>query len=88
MTARLLLFFFFTLFLHAEERPFYQHDFDTQSTGIFLPVQIDNETCMFLFDTGASFVVLDNQFEHLLGEALSLREAQARTGIKFATMAF
>jgi hypothetical protein len=84
MAVRLLL-LFFTALLYAGERPFYQHDFDTQSTGVFLPVQIDNEACMFLFDTGASFVVLDNRFEDRLGEPLSLREAQARTGIKFAS---
>ena len=84
MVIRLLL-LFYTVFLYAGERPFYQHDFDTQSTGIFLPVQVGKEECMFLFDTGASFVVLDNAFEHLLGEPLSLREAQARTGITFAS---
>ena len=84
MAVRLLL-LFYAAFLYAGERPFYQNDFDTQSTGIFLPVQIGNEECMFLFDTGASFVVLDNKFEDLLGEPLSLREAQARTGIKFAS---
>jgi hypothetical protein len=84
MAVRLLL-LFYAAFIYAGERPFYQHDFDMQSPGIFLPVQIGTQECMFLFDTGASFVVLDNKFEDLLGEPLSLREAQARTGIKFAS---
>jgi hypothetical protein len=84
MAVRLLL-LFYAAFIYAGERPFYQHDFDMQSPGIFLPVQIGTQECMFLFDTGASFVVLDNKFEDLMGEPLSLREAQARTGIKFAS---
>jgi hypothetical protein len=83
MAARLLL--LVAAFLYAGERPLYQHNFDIQSAGIFLPVKIGNEECPFLFDTGASFVVLDSRFEPLLGEALSLREAQARTGVKFAS---
>ena len=84
MAVRLLL-LFLTVLIHADERPFYQHDFDIESTGIFLPVQIGKEECQFLFDTGASFVVLDNSFEHLLGKPMSLHEAQARTGVKFAS---
>lgn len=85
MTVKALLLLVFTLFLYADERPLYQGDFDTQSTGIFLPVQVGGEMCNFLFDTGASFVVLDNSLEPLLGEPLSLREVQARTGLKLAS---
>ena len=85
MTVKALFFLVFTLFLYADERALYQGSFDIQSTGIFLPVQVGDETCNFLFDTGASFVVLDNSLEPLLGKPLSLREVQARTGLKFAS---
>ncbi len=85
MTVKLLLFLFCTFYIYADERALYQGSFDPQSTGIFLPVQIGEKECNFLFDTGASFVVLDKSLEPLLGEPLSLPEVQARTGIKLAS---
>jgi len=69
-------------FLFAEERPLYESTFNPKSTGIFLPVKIGEKECKFLFDTGASFVVLDKGMVPLLGDALSLREAQARIGVE------
>ncbi|MDF1880382.1 aspartyl protease family protein [Sulfurimonas sp. MAG313] len=50
-----------------------------------MPVTIDGQTCNFLFDTGASFVVLDESYKKLLGPALSLQEAEARTGVQFTS---
>lgn len=83
---RKVLFILFSInILMAGEKAFYQAHFDIQSTGIFLPVQIGSEACSFLFDTGASFVVLDKKFESLLGEPLSLGQVQASTGLKFAS---
>jgi len=69
--------------LFAQERPLYEHDFNTQTTGLFLPVEIDGKECKFLFDTGASFVVLDKSFRHLLSTPLTAKQVQARTGLKF-----
>jgi hypothetical protein len=80
----LLAVFLFVGLLFAQEKPLYEHDFNTQSSGIFLPVEIDGKECKFLFDTGASFVVLDKQFRHLLSTPLSTQQVQARTGLKFA----
>ena len=37
---------------------------------------------MFLFDTGATFVVLDRSFEHLLGKPFTLKEAEAHLGVE------
>ena len=71
------------IFSYAQERPLYEGDFKTKGSGIFLPVNFDGKECSFLFDTGASFVVLDKSFRHLLAKPLSLKEAQARTGIEF-----
>lgn len=85
MIVRALLFLCCSFYLYADERALYQGSFDTQSTGIFLPVKIGEKECNFLFDTGASFVVLDKSLEPLLGEPLSLREVQARTGIKLGS---
>jgi len=80
-----LLFFLFCLVsLQAFERPLYEQNFKTEATGIFLPIEIEGEQCSFLFDTGASFVVLDKRFKHLMGEPLSVQEAEARTGLRFA----
>ena len=69
--------------LFAQERPLYEHDFNTQTTGLFLPVEIDGKECKFLFDTGASFVVLDKSFRHLLSTPLTAKQVQARTGLQF-----
>ena len=80
-----LLFLLLLISLYAKERPLYESSFNTESTGIFLPVKVDGEECSFLFDTGASFVVLDKSFRHLMRKPLSLKEAEARTGIKFAS---
>ena len=80
--------FFFLLFflsLSAQEKPLYEASFNPRSSGLFLPVNLDGKECKFLFDTGASFVVLDKSFRGLLGKSLSLKEAQARTGIEFAS---
>lgn len=79
-----VFFLLFSLVLLAQERALYTQDFNTQNSSLFLPVKIDGKECSFLFDTGASFVVLDKSFKELLGEPLSLDEAQARTGIEFA----
>lgn len=78
------LIFFYVGLVFAQERPIYQYDFETETTGLFLPVEIDGKMCKFLFDTGASFVVLDESFRYLLSEPLSTKQVQARTGIKFA----
>ncbi len=83
MKTSFLLFLLF-ISLHGLERPLYQQDFELDANGVFLPVNIDGEQCDFLFDTGASFVVLDNDYTHLLGEALEIEEAQARAGVKFS----
>jgi len=80
-----LLLFLILLSLYAQERPIYQGSFNTQSTGIYLPIDIQGEECSFLFDTGASFVVLDKSLQGLLGEPLSIEEAQAQTGLIFDT---
>lgn len=69
--------------LGAGETYLYKENFEIKSTGIFLPVSIGDSECKFLFDTGASFVVLDRRFKALLGDELSLEETQARTGIPF-----
>ncbi len=71
--------------LYGAERALYEGSFETKSTGIFLSGEINGQECQFLFDTGASFVVLDKKFKALLGEPLSLKETQARTGIAFAS---
>ena len=84
MKMKLSLFlFFFLAFLYGQERPLYQSQFDTRKSGIFLPLSIDGKECSFLFDTGASFVVLDKSFKHLLAEPLTLEEAQEQTGLSF-----
>lgn len=70
--------------LSAQEKPLYEYDFNTKSAGVFLPVTIDGKECKFLFDTGASFVVLDKSFRHLLSTPLTTKQVQARTGLKFA----
>ena len=74
---------FFVALLYAQERPLYEHRFETETTGLFLPVEIDGKECKFLFDTGASFVVLDKSFRHLLSEPLTAKQVEARTGLKF-----
>lgn len=79
-----LLLFTYT-FLYADERALYEGSFETKSSGIFLPINVDGKECKFLFDTGASFVVLDKQFKSILGEPLSLKETQARTGVLFSS---
>ncbi len=84
MKKCLLLFLFcFSAVVNAQERALYHEEFDINSTGIFLPVEIDGKECRFLFDTGASLVVLDRRFRYLLGKPLSLHEAEASTGIRF-----
>ncbi len=70
--------------LFGEERAFYEEEFDARKEGIFLPVDIDGKECLFLFDTGASFVVLDKRFQHLLGDPLSLKEAESQLGLKLS----
>jgi len=82
---RFLLFLLLVLSAYANERALYEGEFKTEATGIFLPVKIDGKSCNFLFDTGASFVVLDKSFRHILGEPLSLSEVKARTGLEFAS---
>jgi len=77
----LLVHFLFLGLLFAQERVLYEHDFNTQTTGLFLPVEIDGKECKFLFDTGASFVVLDRSFRHLLSTPLTAKQVQARTGL-------
>jgi len=69
----------------AQERALYEQNFETKATGIFLPVNVNGQECNFLFDTGASFVVLDKSLRHILKEPLSLKEVRARTGLKFAS---
>lgn len=39
---------------------------------------------MFLFDTGASFVVLDESYRHLLAEPMSIKEAESHMGIELS----
>jgi len=85
LTRGSLFFLLFSFFLYAQEKPLYEGTFKTQSTGVFLPINIDGQECSFLFDTGASFVVLDKSFRHLLGKPLSLKEAEGRTGIEFSS---
>lgn len=80
-----VLFFFLLVSSYAQERPLYKASFKAKGSGIFLPLNIDGQECTFLFDTGASFVVLDKSFRHLLGNPLSLKEAQGRTGIEFSS---
>jgi len=77
--------FLFLVSLYAEERPLYQEHFDAEKSGIFLPLTIDGKECSFLFDTGASFVVLDKSLRHLLGKPLSLKEVQEQTGLSFSS---
>lgn len=79
-----LFLFLFLVSLYAEERPLYQEHFDTEKSGIFLPLTIDGKECSFLFDTGASFVVLDKSLRYLLAEPLTLKEAQEQTGLSFS----
>lgn len=67
----------------AGETALYEERFEIEKAGIFLPVIINGNECKFLFDTGASFVVLDKKYKSLLGERLSPQETQARTGIPF-----
>ena len=83
MRALFVILLFITV-VNAQERALYEYDFDTETTGLFLPVEIDGKACKFLFDTGASFVVLDKSFRYLLSEPLSIKEVQASTGLKFA----
>lgn len=80
----LLLLSCYTLF-YAQERALYEGKFETKSTGVFLPVKIAGKECKFLFDTGASLVVLDKKFKDLLGGPLSLKETQERTGVSFTS---
>jgi len=80
-----ILFILFSInLLFAAEKAFYEGAFDTENVGLFLPVQIDGGECMFLFDTGASFVVLDRSYRHLLGKPLSLKEAESHLGLKLS----
>lgn len=84
MKALALLFLFFSYcLLQADEPALYEGKFETESTGIFLPVEINGSECKFLFDTGASFVVLDKKYRSFLGKRLSVEETRARTGIPF-----
>ena len=84
-TFVLLLFLSCFSLFYGAEKALYEGRFDTESTGIFLPVEIEGKECKFLFDTGASFVVLDKKFKAVLGNPLSLKETQARTGIAFSS---
>lgn len=83
MKSSLLLLLLF-LTLYGAERPLYTGTFDPDANGIFLSVDINGESCDFLFDTGASFVVLDKSYTPLLGKKLDIKEAEARTGLKFS----
>lgn len=78
-----VLFFLFSGYClsQADEPALYEGKFELESTGIFLPVDINGSECKFLFDTGASFVVLDKKYRSLLGDRLSAEETRARTGI-------
>lgn len=84
MKGSLLFILFSITTLFASERVFYEERFNTDASAIFLPVQIDNKECMFLFDTGASFVVLDKRHRHLLAEPMSLAEAEAYVGVELS----
>ena len=82
-TLTSLFFLLCEAFSYGAEPALYEGRFETRSTGIFLPVSVQGKECMFLFDTGASLVVLDKKFKTLLGEELTLEEIQARTGTPF-----
>ena len=84
MKSNILLILFSINILFAGEKAFYEGSFNTDSGAVFLPVQIDNKECMFLFDTGASFVVLDESYQHLLAEPMSIREAESHLGVELA----
>lgn len=84
MKSSFLVILFSINLLFANEKAFYEENFDIENGGLFLPVQIDNKECMFLFDTGASFVVLDKSYRYLLGEPLSLKEAQKHLGVQLS----
>lgn len=84
MKSSLLVILFSINILSASERPFYEERFNTDGRAIFLPVQIDNKECMFLFDTGASFVVLDKSFRYLLAEPMSIKEAESHMGVELS----
>ncbi len=84
MKSSFLLILFSITTLFAGEKPFYEESFKTDNRAIFLPVQIDNKECMFLFDTGASFVVLDQSYRHLLAEPMGLEEAESHMGVELS----
>lgn len=84
MKSSLLVILFSINILFASEKPFYEEHFNTDGRAIFLPVQIDNKECMFLVDTGASFVVLDKSYRHLLAEPMSVREAESHMGVELS----
>ena len=80
---QLILHLFLISLLFSQERTLYKQSFDTESAGIFLPVKIDGQECNFLFDTGASLVVIDKSFRYLFGKELSVHEVRGRTGMNF-----
>ncbi len=84
MKSSLLFILFSITVLFADEKAFYEERFNTDGSAIFLPVQIDNKECMFLFDTGASFVVLDKAYRHLLAEPMSVAEAESHMGVELS----
>jgi hypothetical protein len=52
----------------------YQGRFNTEVKGIFLPVEIQGSTYLFLLDTGATYTTLDGSLRRLLGDPLSLED--------------
>ena len=49
-------------------------------SAIFLPVLIDNIPYTFLFDTGATYTILDTSFKSFLGQPLQKGEVETATG--------
>jgi len=48
--------------------------------GIFLPVTINDLSYTFLFDTGATFSIMDSSFKPLLGKAIKKEKVEASVG--------
>lgn len=61
-------------------KPVYQASFDHNAEAVFFDVEIDGKMYPFLFDTGATFTVLDEQFESKLGKPLTKPEVDAMLG--------
>jgi predicted aspartyl protease len=83
------IYFFFAVFFSVffptwaqAEDIFFETRLERSHSWIFLPITIDGKTYSFLFDTGATYTVLDASLKNLLGKPLTKRELEELLGIR------